>query len=57
MKVCEKFGEARMTVEDETSVNIVFNVFKDVVMTVAQEVAGYRVCRIRWREVHGGQMR
>ncbi len=42
-KVCEKLREARMTVGEETSVNDMFNVFKEVVMTVAQEVVGYRV--------------
>lgn len=40
-----KLGEAKMTVGEEISVNVVLNVFKDVVMTVAQVVAGYRVCR------------
>ena len=46
-RVCEKLGEARMTVDEETSVNVVFNVFKDVMTSVAQEVVGYRVCRDR----------
>ncbi len=45
-KVCEKFGEARMTVGEETSVNDVFNVFKEV-MTVAQKVVGHRICKCR----------
>ncbi len=44
-KACEKFREARMTDGEETSVNVVFNVFKEVVTTVAQEVVGYRVCK------------
>ncbi len=46
-KVCEKLREAKMTVGEETSVNDVFKVFKEVVMTVAQEVVGYRVCKDR----------
>ncbi len=44
-KVCEKLREARMRVGKETSVNDVFNVFKVVVMTVGQEVVGYKVCK------------
>ncbi len=48
-KVCEKLRDARMTVREETSVNDMFNVFKEVVMTVAQEVVGYRVCKDRMR--------
>ncbi len=34
-----------MTVGEETNVNVVLNVFKEVVTTVAQKVVGYRVCR------------
>ena len=30
-----------MAGEEETSVNVVFNVFKEVVTTVTQEVVGY----------------
>ncbi len=36
-----------MAVEGETSVDVVFNVFKEVVMTVAQEAVGYRICKGR----------
>ena len=36
-----------MTVREETSVNLAFSVFKDVVMTVTVAVMGYRVCRDR----------
>ena len=36
-----------MTAGEEVSVHTVFNVCKDVVMTVAAEVVGYRVCRDR----------
>ncbi len=46
-KVCEKLGEARTTVGEETNVNDVFYVFKEVVMTVAQEVVCYRICKGR----------
>ena len=45
-KVCEKL-EVGITVGEETIVNVVFNVFKDVVTTVAAEAVGYRVCRDR----------
>ncbi len=46
-KACEKLREARMTVGEETSVNDVFNVLKKSVMTAAQEVVGYRICKSR----------
>ena len=41
--MCENLREARMKVGEGTKVNVVFNVFKEIVMTVAQEVVGYRV--------------
>lgn len=44
-KVCKKLREAKITVGEETSVNVVFNVFKEVVTTEAQELVGYRVCK------------
>lgn len=44
----ERFGEARIAVGEETSVNVVLNVLKDVVMAVAAEVVRYSVvCRDR----------
>ncbi len=36
-----------MAVEEETCVNVAFNEIQDVLITVAQEVVGYRVCRDR----------
>ena len=42
-RVGERLREARTTLEEEPSVNCVFDVFKEVVLGVAEEVVGYRV--------------
>ena len=41
-KAWKRLREARMTVEEGTSVSEVFEVFKDTVTTLAAEVVGYR---------------
>ena len=42
-KVCGIFREARMRVGDKTSVNVGFDMSRDIVTTVAVEAVGYRV--------------
>lgn len=42
-KVCQKLRDARLTVEG-TSINVVFNAFKDVVTEVAAVVTFYEHC-------------
>lgn len=42
-KICETLRESKMTGGEGTSVNHVFNMFKDIVTVVAAEVVGYKI--------------